>query len=631
MALRASQDPDAAVVPLINKSFGSAYANVRYVAKYIPDLLNITENMEDILSVADGIPAINADLALKADSLNTATGGTAPRQLMDRFGEVKNVLDFGAVGDGVTDDGLAFQAALDAISAAGGGVLSIPPAPSGQYLIGRCLRHPSNIVVRGSGAAAVLITAADFTASSDYGGTAQWLNANSESAETAFTAYRDFNITFENVHIDMTNAPLEGAAHAIFHRAAQHVRILNCNFIEGGDGTAAITCDDHAVIGCRAVGQYNCCYDHWGGSTNCRVIGSYGAISEDATGQIVNFNGIRTGSGGGAEEAWHADGFVLADCDLYGNATSQRSVNIEPLGTGNSSVKNVRIANNRFYNARLIIGGDCQHVSAMGNHFLGSTGNTATVWVREQTSQKPSNVTIAFNKFISCDSPANQGLIDTVSDVTSVFGNTADGGTYDYGIVFRSSTYGTAAYNQFPDAVILPISGNYDLGGPLRLGAEKLEFRGDNNHRPYLAMNGDTLYLVTTTASNGPRSVWSIATASDSSQFQIYPNTAHVGLLRVSYIEGLEATGSTASDPLTLTAQKNVVATTAAGTGVRVPTASGGGLEISIWNDGANTLKVYPPTGGQINSGGVNIPVTLASGASGRWISVAAGLYRTAA
>ena len=46
--------------------------------------------------------------------------------------EPLNLREFGAVGDGVADDGPAFQAALDALAAAGGGTLFVP---EGKYAI----------------------------------------------------------------------------------------------------------------------------------------------------------------------------------------------------------------------------------------------------------------------------------------------------------------------------------------------------------------------------------------------------------------------------------------------------------------------------------------------------------------
>lgn len=81
-----------------------------------------------------------------------AEGSTELRTLVDRFADVVNVRDFGAKGDGVTDDTDAIQMAADE---AVGKSLYIP---SGRYLLSSSsVRLPSNIHVFGDGAGSCLI------------------------------------------------------------------------------------------------------------------------------------------------------------------------------------------------------------------------------------------------------------------------------------------------------------------------------------------------------------------------------------------------------------------------------------------------------------------------------------------
>jgi parallel beta-helix repeat protein len=85
--------------------------------------------------------------------LFTATGvgsgtGTAEysRTVQAKLREVVSVMDFGAVGDGVTDDTAAIQAAIDSINAVGGGVVNFP---AGTYACAN-LWPKDNVTLQGA-------------------------------------------------------------------------------------------------------------------------------------------------------------------------------------------------------------------------------------------------------------------------------------------------------------------------------------------------------------------------------------------------------------------------------------------------------------------------------------------------
>jgi hypothetical protein len=60
------------------------------------------------------------------------------------------------------------------------------------------------------------------------------------------------------------------------------------------------------------------------------------------------------------------------------------------------------------------------------------------------------------------------------------------------------------------------------------------------------------------------------------------------------------ATGSTATDALSVSTVFVRSATTASGTGVKLPAPEAGAMMV-VRNDGAETLTVYPPTGSTVN------------------------------
>ena len=71
-----------------------------------------------------GVVTANSFVGAMNGSSVTATGSTTARTLANRFADVVNVKDFGAVGDGVADDTAAIQAAVNSLATSG--IIFIP-------------------------------------------------------------------------------------------------------------------------------------------------------------------------------------------------------------------------------------------------------------------------------------------------------------------------------------------------------------------------------------------------------------------------------------------------------------------------------------------------------------------------
>ena len=90
------------------------------------------------------------------------------------------------------------------------------------------------------------------------------------------------------------------------------------------------------------------------------------------------------------------------------------------------------------------------------------------------------------------------------------------------------------------------------------------------------------------------------------------------GILSESIVSGLSGAGSTQATATPLTANINIAAIVAAGTGFILPvlTSSGNtiksGTEIKLFNRGANIASLYPPSGAQIEMLGTNNPSGIA-------------------
>lgn len=84
----------------------------------------------------------------------------------------------------------------------------------------------------------------------------------------------------------------------------------------------------------------------------------------------------------------------------------------------------------------------------------------------------------------------------------------------------------------------------------------------------------------------------------------------------------LSAAGATQGTATVLSAQFNELTTVNAGTGVLLPATIG--IPTYIYNRGANTVNVYPPSGAQINAAGTNTAVTIAANGTANYTMLSA-------
>lgn len=109
-----------------------------------PSLVQVSFDETSNVRVSFPSPAYSSLDALDAsDSIVKSTGSTTFRTLATRFAEVVNVKDFGAVGDGTTNDTTAIQAAITAASSVGDVVFF----PNGTYLISSTLTISVNRIL----------------------------------------------------------------------------------------------------------------------------------------------------------------------------------------------------------------------------------------------------------------------------------------------------------------------------------------------------------------------------------------------------------------------------------------------------------------------------------------------------
>lgn len=322
----------------------------------------------------------------------------------DKLSQTVSVQDFGATGDGVTNDTAAIQSAFDAISANGGGIVSFPP---GTYIIDESVLIGSNTTVIGAGRSSLI-------KASQTG----WIGTN--AAKNCFLfrnenysagAITDANIVIENMAFDYGAVVVSGGgAHMIAMRYVDSVTVTNCYGQNGENVTAFLACQDTLVQNCEGYNVSNCYFDHWDGAKTAKVIG---CVGRNDVGTYIA-QGIQfTGTGSVLEDRTSLNCFVAFNyLENVRGATGQSSAIIANANDAGSATYRMMSCQNIVNSADLGLvyeGAGGQHLS-LGDTFV--QVDQLPIFMQLKDGNTPSHCRVIDAHLIDCDhDPGNIALI----------------------------------------------------------------------------------------------------------------------------------------------------------------------------------------------------------------------------
>ena len=350
------------------------------------------------------------------------TGASTARALKDHLSDVANVKNFGAKGDGVTDDAPAFQAAFAAAKTV--------YAPKGQYLLKSTVSLGNGQTLIGAGAETIFIVPA-----AGFVGERVITNADISGGNTDITL-ADFALRVtSDLPVSGTNPGLvrlqrvDGlTVRGIYSDSGSHSLLT---FVDLASGIRNAVISGNRIKNGSTVGSGGALWIRGGGALNaaddCYNISVFGNVFE-----------------AGADEAFGIYGWfntisrVAVTGNVFKNTVAASELALSFVGSNLGQpgiVRDVTATGNVIYGKTNVITG-ATRVTMTGNVIVGPTGATHdAIFVSVAGGPEPTDITISNNQISGA---GRYGIFSSGTNVlirgNRIFGTT-DTGIYGGSIV----------------------------------------------------------------------------------------------------------------------------------------------------------------------------------------------------
>ena len=453
-ALDAFTNPTPSTSQATSRSHSEQHGDINDAVKAIEAALGT--------SGSPNVPGqLRADLALESGAglvgfKQTGTGAVL-RSLLAKLRDTVSVKDFGAVGDGVTDDTSAINTA---ITAAVGKVLVFPP---GQYKTSATIILRTNTTIHGYGAEVVPISAGSFPAYAAINSAVDNTGGVTPASRPILSNENPSGGN-SNIHIYglkwTGNATGSGSMHGLHVHKVTGLVVKDCVTYECLSPIAILQSTDVVVQGCNVKGFRNGGIDTWTGCKRVQIVDNIiDGVAPNSDGTNIGiFVTSEPTDGAGDASTYHADDYLVA-----GNIITNIESHGIWIGGGDSTLNRVNDTARRVKVRGNIIrdvagcgiilerSEDCvidgNTLNNCGNHGILTRKNVVagTAYVDRPTICNNRFRTVgtvtADSKFIHMD--------DTTRDA-SVYGNRGSGTGHTYALYDRATNSGLAHHgNRF--------------------------------------------------------------------------------------------------------------------------------------------------------------------------------------